>query len=85
MRRAISPAICLKITVRALAFYGDDVLLVFFRGIRAHGVEKFALLIAHIADHAGNRRPIYMDIEDVEKDADAAEGFSVNVDGEKCR
>ena len=40
MRRASSPAICLKTTRLAVAFDGHDVLLVLFGGCDAHGVQN---------------------------------------------
>src|SRR5208337_3283166 len=54
----------------ARAFHGDDVLLVLLRRIRSHSVEELAALIAHVADHAGNRRAVHVHIEDAEEDAD---------------
>src|SRR5208282_2071629 len=54
----------------AVAFHSDDVLLVLLRRMRPHGVEKLAALIAHLANHARNRRAVHMDIEDAKKDAD---------------
>src|ERR1700694_2245400 len=53
-----------------LAFNGDDILLVLLRRIGLHGVEELAALIAHVADHASNRRAVHVHIEDAEKDAD---------------
>src|SRR5260370_41885215 len=54
----------------AFAFHGDDVLLVLLRRMRCHGVEELATLVAHVADHAGNRRAGHVHIEDAEKNAD---------------
>src|ERR1700688_999907 len=62
----------------SVALDGDDVLLILFRGVGAHGVQKFSLLIMHVADYAGNGRTIYVHIEDVEKNADPQEGFFVH-------
>ena len=55
----------------AFAFNGNDVLLVLLRRIAVHGVEELAALIAHVADHARNRRAVDVHIEDAEKNADA--------------
>src|SRR5260370_14174721 len=55
----------------AFALNGNDVLLVLLRRIRLHGVEELAALIAHVADHARNRRAVHVHIEDTEKNADA--------------
>src|SRR6202521_3322962 len=52
------------------AFNGDDVLLVLLRRIRLHGIEELAALIAHVADHACNRRAVHVHIEDAKKNAD---------------
>ena len=52
MRRASSPAICLKTTVMAFAFDGDRILLVLFGGGRIHGIQELSPLIAHIANDA---------------------------------
>jgi hypothetical protein len=47
MRRASSPAICLKVTSTPLAAHRDNVLLVAVGRGRIHGVQILALLIAH--------------------------------------
>src|SRR6202158_5119418 len=60
-----------------LAFNGDDVLLVLLRRMRSHGVVKLAAPIAHVADHACDRRAVHVHIEDAEKDADPVPRNSV--------
>src|SRR6266852_8268519 len=62
----------------AFAFHGDDVLLVLLRRMRCHGVEELATLVAHVADHAGNRRAVHVHIEDAEKNADPVPRSSVH-------
>src|SRR5713101_3031636 len=62
----------------AFAFHGDDVLLVLLRRIRSHGVEELAAPIAHVADHACNRRAVHVHIEDAKKNADAVARSSVH-------
>src|SRR5208282_2268658 len=52
------------------AFHGDDVLLVLLRRLRCHGVEELAALIAHVTDHACNRRAVHVDVENAAKNAD---------------
>ena len=55
----------------AFAFYGHDVLLVLVGAGGAHGVQEFSTLIAYIADDARDGRAIDVDVEDVQKNADA--------------
>src|SRR5260370_32543217 len=62
----------------AFAFHGDDVLLVLLRRMRCHGVEELATLVAHVADHAGNRRAVHVHIEDPEKNPDPLPRSSVH-------
>src|SRR5665213_3109645 len=54
-----------------VTLYGDDVLLVLVGGSGVHRVEVLTLLVAHGRELAGDGRTIHVDIEDVEKDADA--------------
>ena len=70
MRRAIAPAIWLKVTVKVFTLHGDHVLLVLSRfGIE--GVEELALLIADLAYGAGNGRAVDVHIKNAEKDTQA--------------
>jgi hypothetical protein len=62
------------------AFHGDDGLFVFIGGVRSHGVQELALLVANIADNAGNWRAVDVHIEDVEEDADAGLLLATGVD-----
>src|ERR1035437_2102348 len=58
---------------RAAARHRDHVLFVVFGTNLAAGNVEASLLVTHIADGAGNRRPVYMYIEDVEKNGNAVE------------
>ena len=46
-----------------------------------HGIQKLALLIADVANHARDRRAIHVHIKDVQKDADAGAAYAVHGDG----
>ena len=53
-----------------VAFHGNDILLVQFRGSLIHGVQILAALVAHIANHARNRRAVHVHIEHAEENAE---------------
>src|SRR5579862_8855200 len=55
----------------AFAFYGHDVLLVLVGAGGAHGVQEFSTLIAYFADDAPDGTTIDVDIENIQKNADA--------------
>src|SRR5450755_2230726 len=67
----------LKYYGTAFAFDSNDVLFILLRRMRAHGVEELAALIAHVADHAGDRRAVHVHIEDAEEDADPVPGSAI--------
>ena len=64
-----------------IAFHRDRVLFVQFGRGRIHGVEIFSLLIMNFPDHAGQRGTIYVDVENIEKDADPGTRNSVQQNG----
>ena len=55
----------------AVAFDGDDILLVQFGGGLIHGVQILAALVTHVANHARDGRAVDVHIEYVEEDAHA--------------
>src|SRR5947209_12532518 len=52
------------------ALDGHDVLFVGIRRGCAHGIGKLSAPVNNLPDHTGNRRAVYMNIKNVEKDAD---------------
>jgi hypothetical protein len=64
----------------SFAFHGNDILLVFVGRVWGHGIQKFSALIAHLSNNARDWRTIHVDVEDVEKDADAGALDGTGVD-----
>ena len=68
------------------AFDGDEVLLVIGSGFFPAGDKKLAGLVFDFRYFAGDGRAVYMDVEDVEEDADAGLGtFGFNGDHHTVR
>ena len=73
MRRAISPAICLKTTV-VPSPVTVTMFCSFSRGaLFPAGHQKLALLVMHLLDDAADRSAVHVHVEDVQKDADPVE------------
>ena len=72
MRRASSPAICLKVTsIPVASAHGYGILLVLLGRGGIHGVQILALLIVHTVEHAADGRAVHMHVKNAEEDADA--------------
>src|ERR1017187_4489706 len=65
----------------AVALNGDDVLLIGLRALFTAGDVEASLLVADVADGAGDGRAVDVDIEDIQKDADAQERGALRLYG----
>src|ERR1017187_6589268 len=63
------------------ALHGDDVLLIGLRTLFAAGDVEASRLVADVADNAGDGRAVDVDIENIEKDADAEERGALRLHG----
>ncbi len=57
----------------------DDVLLVLIGRNRAHGIAELAFLVAHLFNYAAYRRAVHVNVEYVQKDADARVRLSIDL------
>src|SRR5271156_5420072 len=55
----------------SVTFHADDILFILFGGSFIHRVQKFSTLITNLADKAGDRRTVHMNVKNTQKDADA--------------
>src|SRR5476651_87478 len=69
----------------AFAFHSDDVLLIGFSRGGIHGVTKFTALVNHFLDHAGNGRAIYMNVKDIQENADPGTRLTIHLCGRNVR
>ena len=64
----------------------NRILLILLRHWRdLRGVQVPCLFVARSADNAGNRRTVHVDVEDIQKDADALGRSAIQLDGHDAR